>query len=75
MKTIDIFLQESNLTVEELAERSGLDAARVADILSGHWLPSPKERTKIADALGTTPEEITWEHATPIQHIYGYGPG
>jgi transcriptional regulator with XRE-family HTH domain len=68
---VDLCLK-NNVTVEQLAERSGLDYNRVAAIVSGRWTPSPEERKKIADQFGMTIHEIGWGHSTPIQHIYGH---
>ena len=44
-------------------------------IVLGRWTPSPSERDKVAAAFGLTREQIAWGHKTPIQHIYGSGPG
>lgn len=67
--------QSRNIAVVELVNRTGLDESRVQAILLGRWTPSPSERQKIAAALETSIDEITWGHVTPIQHIYGHGPG
>ena len=66
---------EKNITLEQVAEQSGLDLSRVQAIYLGRWTPSPAEREKIATVLTTEIEEIAWGHKTPIQHIYGHGPG
>ena len=63
------------LTYAELAERTGLEEGRVLAIVLGRWTPSPAERQKIAEALGVTIGDIAWGHKTPIQHLYGHGPG
>jgi hypothetical protein len=44
-------------------------------ILLGRWTPSPFERQRIAGALNVVPDQIAWGHKTPIQHLYGHGPG
>ena len=67
--------QEHQITIEELAERSGLDNQRVLAIVMGRWTPKPEERQKIAMVFDVSIDEITWGHKTPIQHIYGHGPG
>ena len=67
--------EEQSLTADELTERSGLEPHRVLAILLGRWTPSPAERTAIADVLEVGLDDITWGHKTPIQHIYGHGPG
>jgi hypothetical protein len=67
--------EEQSVTVEMLTERSGLEGQRVLAIVLGRWTPSPAERDAIAGALGVTRDDITWGHKTPIQHIYGHGPG
>jgi transcriptional regulator with XRE-family HTH domain len=67
--------QQQGLSLEELAQRSGLESGRVAAIYLGRWTPSPAERQRISEALQVTVDDIAWGHKTPIQHIYGYGPG
>ncbi len=66
---------EQSIGVPELAEASGLDQQRTLAVALGRWTPSPKERSAIAQALGVAVDQITWGHKTPIQHIYGQGPG
>ena len=67
--------KQKGLSLLELADKSGLDLPKVRAIFLGRWTPSPKEREGIATALGSTTDEIAWGHNTPIQHIYGHGPG
>jgi transcriptional regulator with XRE-family HTH domain len=64
-----------SLTLDQLVERSGVDLDRVKAILLGRWTPSPNERQRIATALGAEIDDIAWGHVTPIQHLYGHGPG
>jgi transcriptional regulator with XRE-family HTH domain len=65
----------AELTVVELADRSGLELSRVQAIVLGRWTPSPSERQQIAKVLGVEASDVSWGHKTPIQHIYGHGPG
>jgi len=67
--------REHGLSVPQLAERSSLDEGRVLAIALGRWTPSPSERQKIAAVFGVTVDDVTWGHKTPIQHLYGHGPG
>ena len=67
--------REQSIDIGELSKRSGLDVNRVTAIVLGRWTPSPVERQKIAAAFGVAVDEIAWGHSTPIQHIYGHGPG
>ena len=67
--------QQRAMTTETLAERSGLDEQRILAIVLGRWTPSPSERQKVAAALDATIDDIAWGHVTPIQHLYGHGPG
>ena len=67
--------KQKRLSRLELADRSGLDIQKVRAIFLGRWTPTPKEREGIAKALKVTQDEIAWGHNTPIQHIYGHGPG
>lgn len=64
-----------SLSLDQLVERSGLDQGRVEAILLGRWTPSPSERQRIAAALSAEIDDIAWGHVTPIQHLYGHGPG
>jgi transcriptional regulator with XRE-family HTH domain len=74
-RNVDLLCVEHKLTVQQVAERSGLDELRVMAIVLGRWTPSPEERDAIAKVFGLTREQIAWGHKTPIQHIYGHGPG
>lgn len=65
---------EHQLTLEELARRTGLEQRRVAAIVEGRWLPSPEERDQIAAVFGLTRDQIAWGHRAPIAHLYGHGP-
>ncbi|HEY3968861.1 MAG TPA: helix-turn-helix transcriptional regulator [Planctomycetaceae bacterium] len=67
--------EQQKITVADLVSRTGLDESRISAILLGRWTPSPAERQKIAAAFGVTPAEIAWGHKTPVQHLYGHGPG
>jgi transcriptional regulator with XRE-family HTH domain len=75
LKTVDELCIAKQLDVKKLAELSGVDEQRVLAIVLGRWTPSPAERDQIATVLGVTREQIAWGHKTPIQHIYGSGPG
>jgi hypothetical protein len=74
-KSVDELCVEHRLDAKALAEKSGLDEQRTLAIVLGRWTPSPAERDKIAGAFGLTRDDVTWGHKTPIQHIYGHGPG
>jgi transcriptional regulator with XRE-family HTH domain len=73
-KNLDQICVERQMTVEQLAARSGVDEQRVLAIVLGRWTPSPDERDAIAAVFGLTRDQIAWGHKTPIQHIYGHGP-
>jgi hypothetical protein len=74
-RTVADLCREHHLDVAELSRRSGLEEGRVLAIALGRWTPTPSERQKIAAVFELTPDNITWGHATPIQHLYGPGPG
>jgi hypothetical protein len=67
--------RDCEVTVEQLIEKSGLEDTRVKAIILGRWTPSPTERRSIASVFDVSIDDITWGHLTPIQHIYGTGPG
>jgi transcriptional regulator with XRE-family HTH domain len=74
-KSVQELCAEQQIDYQELAKRSGLDEQRVLAIILGRWTPSPAERDQVAGVFGITRDQITWGHKTPIQHIYGSGPG
>jgi hypothetical protein len=75
IKSVDELCVERQIDVKQLAALSGLDEQRIMAIILGRWTPSPAERDKVAAAFGLTRDQIAWGHKTPIQHIYGSGPG
>ena len=74
-QSVEDLCQIGKITYAQLVERSGLEESRVQAILLQRWTPSPSERQKIAEVFGVPAEGIVWGHATPIQHLYGSGPG
>jgi transcriptional regulator with XRE-family HTH domain len=74
-RSVSELCQEHGIDHKQLAEKTGLDEQRVLAILLGRWTPSPGERDKVAAVFGRTRDQIAWGHKTPIQHIYGHGPG
>jgi hypothetical protein len=74
-KTVEQLCLERGIDARQLAAQAGLEDGRVAAIVLGRWTPSPEERDAIARVFGITREQIIWGHKTPIQHLYGHGPG
>jgi transcriptional regulator with XRE-family HTH domain len=73
-RTVSEICVELAITIEQLAERSGLERGRIEAIILRRWTPSPEDRRRIAAVLGVAVDDIAWGHATPIQHLYGHGP-
>ena len=69
MKTVDLLFEETGKTVEDIAETTGLEFSRVEAIALGRWTPSPQERAKIADAFGTSLEEVSWGHTMDPRNV------
>lgn len=74
-KGVDELCVERGIDARQLAELASLEETRVFAIILGRWTPSPEERDAIATVFGRTRDQIVWGHKTPIQHIYGSGPG
>jgi transcriptional regulator with XRE-family HTH domain len=75
LKTVGMLCAERGMDARQLAECSGVDPQRVLAIVLGRWTPSPDDRDRIASAFGLTRDQIAWDHTTPVQHLYGHGPG
>jgi hypothetical protein len=69
MKTVDVLLEERKLSIEDLAERSGLRADRTLAIVDGRWLANPAERAAIAGALGMPMDQISWGHTMNPRNV------
>ena len=48
--------KDKGISLLSPAERSGLDLKRLQSIYLGRWTPSPNERERIAQVLGTSGE-------------------
>lgn len=69
MKTVDVLLEELELSLDELATQCKLPTERVEAIVDGRWLPSPEERSKIAAALGVETTSISWGHTMNPRNV------
>ena len=69
MKTIDLLFEETQLSVDEVAERARLRCERVEAIAVGRWTPSPEERRRIAGAFSVSVDEISWGHTMDPRNI------
>ena len=69
MRTVEHLFEQTQLTIEQVAERAGLDADRVEAIADGRWTPSPDERGRIAAAFGVAVDEVSWGHTMNPRNI------
>jgi cyanate lyase len=74
-KSVNELCEQHRLDFKQLAEKAKLDEQIVLAIVLGRRTPSPAERDRVAAVFGLSREQITWGHKTPVQHIYGSGPG
>lgn len=61
MNKIKAYRFIANLTQDELGKITGIDHAKISRIERGYIKPKVEERIKIANALGTKPEELFLE--------------
>ncbi len=69
MKTLDQLIEETGLTVKEIATKAKLPEERVAAMLDGRWTPSPSDREKMAAAFGLTADDIVWGHTMDPRNV------
>ena len=74
MKLLARYMEETGMTVDQLIAAAKLDKKLVKAIVSGNYVPSPVERKRVAEAIGVSVEEISWDHAVPVEHLRGNGP-
>jgi hypothetical protein len=72
MKPVAAWIAEKGLTAEVLVAATGLDRSTLVAICEGRYLAGPQQRQRIAAAMGLRVEDISWGHATPIEHLYGF---
>ena len=73
VKPVAQWMAERNLTQAQIVASSGLEDRVVEAIVRGRYTPSPQQRQQLAAALGVDMEQITWDHATAVDHLYGHG--
>jgi len=73
MKPIARLMEETGMSVGELVAATGLDAKLVKAVVGGNYTASPSQRQRLAAALGVSTDDISWDHAVPVQHMRGNG--
>jgi transcriptional regulator with XRE-family HTH domain len=74
IKSLAEWMTDQDIGMDELLEAAGLDRKVLAAIVNGRYTPSPQQRQRVAAALGIGPEQVSWGHTAPVEHIYGHGP-
>ena len=74
MKPIARYMEETGISVDQLAAAAGLDAKLVKAIVGGNYTPSPSQRQRLSAALGVATDDISWGHTVPVEHMRGNGP-
>jgi ribosome-binding protein aMBF1 (putative translation factor) len=74
IKTAGQWMTDRGMSLAELMAASRLEQRIVEAIMHGRYTPSPQQRERLAAALGVATDQITWDHANPVEHMYGHGP-
>jgi hypothetical protein len=74
IKSASQWMAERGIDLPRLIAAARLDEQVVQAIVAGRYTPSPPQRERLAAALGVQPDQITWGHAAPVEHMYGHGP-
>ncbi|MEC7556070.1 MAG: helix-turn-helix transcriptional regulator [Planctomycetota bacterium] len=67
--TIDVLLDQLQLTVEDFSEKTGLSFDRAEAIALGRWTPSPSDRQRIADSLEVEIGSVSWGHTMDPRNV------
>ncbi|MCI0360275.1 MAG: helix-turn-helix transcriptional regulator [Planctomycetaceae bacterium] len=73
VKPVAHWMAERKMTQDQIVAASGLEERVVEAIVHGRYTPSPQQREQLAAALGVDLAQITWDHATAVDHLYGHG--
>ena len=68
-QTVDVLIDQRDIPIAQLSERTGLSVERITAIVDGRWTPSPDERTKIANAIGVSVESVSWGHTMNPRNV------
>ena len=74
IKTAAQWMADRGSSLADLVSASGLEQRIVEAIMQGRYTPSPQQRERLAGSLGVAADQITWDHANPVEHMYGHGP-
>ena len=74
MQPIAGYMEQSGVSVDQLAAAAAIDPKTVKAIATGNYIPSPAQRQRLAAALGVPKGEIAWGHTVQVQHMRGNGP-
>ena len=69
MPTLEYFFEQTEFSIEDVAERSRLPVERVEAIIVGRWTPSPEERRKVAEAFGVEVDDVSWGHSMDPRNL------
>jgi transcriptional regulator with XRE-family HTH domain len=71
--TVGELLKARGMTLEQLAATAALDERAAEAIVAGRYTTSPKQRERVAKALGARADEIAWGQSVEVDHLYGHG--
>lgn len=74
VRSIRDWMAERRIDFDKLLEAAALDRKVLEAMVHDRYTPSPQQRTRVAAALGVTPEQILWGHTNQVDHIQGHGP-
>jgi hypothetical protein len=74
IKSLAEWMADRAIGMEQMLDAADLDRKVLAALVNGRYTPSPQQRQRVAAALGVHPEQISWGHTAPVEHIYGHGP-
>jgi ribosome-binding protein aMBF1 (putative translation factor) len=74
MKPLAHYIEVAGISIDQLIKDSGLEKQVVRAIVAGNYTPSPTQRERLAAVVGVSVDEVSWDHAVPVQHMRGNGP-
>lgn len=72
--TLSQCMQDRGFEIDQLVELSGLENKVVEAIVAARFTTSPRQRQRLAEVLGVSPDDIRWGQPPEIEHMYGHGP-
>ena len=70
--TIDVLAERAQVSIKQLAERSGVPTTRVEAIVTGRWLPKPLSEDELVALVDAAIQDVGASDMKGLGQVMGY---